>query len=47
MRCLRASASVAFAGGGGFLGEDEGRAVWGRCGVEDDCRRRRGVVVDS
>jgi hypothetical protein len=36
MRCFRASASVALGVGGGFLGELVGRAVYGRCGVEDD-----------
>ena len=44
MRCLRASASVALGGGGGFLGALElvGRAELGR-GVELDCRRLLGV----
>jgi hypothetical protein len=44
MRCLRASASVAGlalgVAGVGFLCDDVGRDVF--CGVEDDCRRRRG-----
>ena len=44
MRCLRASASVAFAVGGGFFGDVLGRAVCGRCGVEEDWRRRLGGV---
>lgn len=42
MRCLRASASVAFAVGTGFFGVVEGRAVVGLCGVDDDCRRLLG-----
>jgi len=41
MRCLRASASVALGVGGGFLGDVVGRAGCGRCGVEEDWRRRR------
>jgi hypothetical protein len=36
MRYLRASSSVALGIGGGFLGEEAGRAECGRCGVEDD-----------
>jgi hypothetical protein len=45
MRCLRASASVALAdGGGGFLCDDEGRPLYVFCGVEEDCRRLRGGV---
>ena len=41
MRCLRASASVAFAVGAGFLVEVEGREVCVFLGVEDDSRRLR------
>lgn len=41
MRCLRASASVAFGVGGGFFGA-AARAGVGRCGVDDDCRRLLG-----
>jgi hypothetical protein len=41
MRCLRASASVAFRVGGGFFGELVGRAGDGR-GVEDDFLRGLG-----
>jgi len=41
MRCLRASASVALATGGGFFGVDEVGRVEDRCGVEEDCRRLR------
>lgn len=40
MRCLRASASVAFATGAGFLAEDDVGRVVGFCGVDDDVRRR-------
>lgn len=42
MRCLRASASVAFGVGAGFFGDAVGRAVDGRRGVELDCLRGRG-----
>lgn len=42
MRCFRASASVALGVGGGFFGDVVARAVLGRCGVEDDCRRLLG-----
>ena len=41
MRCLRASASVALGGGGGFFGVVVVRDVCGLCGVDDDCLRRR------
>jgi hypothetical protein len=44
MRCRLASVSVALGVGGGFFGDVVGRAVCGRVGVDDDWRRRLGVV---
>jgi len=45
IRCLRASASVAFGvGGGGFFDDDEGLLLCDFCGVDVDSRRLRDDV---